>query len=233
MPHSVPPTLQQATANPCLWQRLLDTHGQVWVSFLWDHCFFLLDPGAYKVLFVPTKSLFPQSCVSSGSFGREFQKNIYFCFDYAKAFDCVDHNKLWKILQEMGIPDHLSCHLRNLCGGQEAAELDMEQRAGSKLGKEYVKAVYCHLAYLTHMQSTSCKMHGWMASLIRWMWVWVNSGRWWWTGGPGVLWLMGLQIVGHDWATELTNQGHNFGARTRSTLTEFFLMSTYIYLFIP
>ena len=52
---------------------------------------------------------------------REFQKNIYFCLiDYAKAFDCVDHNKLWKILQEMGIPDHLSCLLRNLYAGQEA-----------------------------------------------------------------------------------------------------------------
>ena len=53
--------------------------------------------------------------------GREFQKNIYFCFiDYAKAFDCVDHNKLWKILKEMGIPDYLTCLLRNLYAGQEA-----------------------------------------------------------------------------------------------------------------
>ena len=52
---------------------------------------------------------------------REFQKNIYFCFtDYAKAFDCVDQNKLWKILKEMGIPDHLTCLLRNLYAGQEA-----------------------------------------------------------------------------------------------------------------
>ena len=52
---------------------------------------------------------------------REFQKNIYFCFiDYAKAFDCVDHNKLWKILKEMGMPDHLICLLRNLYAGQEA-----------------------------------------------------------------------------------------------------------------
>ena len=52
---------------------------------------------------------------------REFQKNIYFCFiDYARAFDCVDHNKLWKILKEMGIPDHLTCLLRNLYAGQEA-----------------------------------------------------------------------------------------------------------------
>ena len=52
---------------------------------------------------------------------REFQKNIYFCFiDYTKAFDCVDHNKLWKILQEMGIPDHLTCLLRNLYAGHKA-----------------------------------------------------------------------------------------------------------------
>ena len=87
---------------------------------------------------------------------REFQKNIYFCFlDYAKAFDCVDHNKLWKILQEMGIPDHLTCLLRNLYTGQEATELDMEQQTGSKLGKQYIRAVYCHPAYLTYMQSTS------------------------------------------------------------------------------
>ena len=84
---------------------------------------------------------------------REFQKNIYFCLtDYANTFDCVDHNELWKILQEMGIPDHLICLLRNLYAGQEAKlELDMEQQTGSKLGKEYVKAVYCHPAYLTYM----------------------------------------------------------------------------------
>ena len=64
---------------------------------------------------------------------REFQKNIYFCFiDYARAFDCVDHNKPWKILKEMGIPDHLTCLLRNLYAGQEATELDMEQQTGSK-----------------------------------------------------------------------------------------------------
>ena len=64
---------------------------------------------------------------------REFQKNIYFCFtDYAKASDCVDHNKLWKILQEMGIPDHLICLPRNLYAGQEQLELDMEQQTGSK-----------------------------------------------------------------------------------------------------
>ena len=69
--------------------------------------------------------------------------------------DCVDHNKLWKILKEMRTPDHLTCLLRNLYAGQEVTELDMEQQTGSKLGKEYVKAVYCHPAYLTSMQSTS------------------------------------------------------------------------------
>ena len=65
---------------------------------------------------------------------REFQKNIYFCFiDYAKAFDSVNHSKLWKILGEMGIPDHLTCLLRNLCAGQEEQlELDMEQQTSSK-----------------------------------------------------------------------------------------------------
>ena len=60
---------------------------------------------------------------------REFQKNIYLCFiDYAKAFDCVDHNRLWKVLQEMGIPEHLNCLLRNLHAGQEATELDVDNR---------------------------------------------------------------------------------------------------------
>ena len=62
--HSVPPTLPQVTAYPRLCRRLLDTHGQVWVSLLWSHCSFLLSPGAHKILFVPSKSLFSQSCVS-------------------------------------------------------------------------------------------------------------------------------------------------------------------------
>ena len=89
---------------------------------------------------------------------REFQKNIYICFiDNAKAFDCVDHNKLQKILKEMGIPDHLTCLLRNLYVQvkKQQLELDMEQQTSSKLRKEYVKAVYCHPAYLTYMQSTT------------------------------------------------------------------------------
>ena len=69
---------------------------------------------------------------------RDFQKNIYFCFiDYAKAFDCVDHSKLWKILKEMGIPDHLTCVLKiYMQVKKQQLELDMEQQTGSKLGKE-------------------------------------------------------------------------------------------------
>ena len=97
---------------------------------------------------------------------RELKKNIYFCFiDYLKAFDCVDHNKLWKILKEMGIPDHLTCLLKNLYAGQEATV-----RTGHgttdwfQIGKEvhYIiyKAVYYHPAYLICMQSTLCKMPG-------------------------------------------------------------------------
>ena len=88
---------------------------------------------------------------------REFQKNIYFCFiDYAKAFDCVEHNELWKILKEMGIQNHLTCLLRNLCAGQEATV-----RAGHgtadcfQIGKGVRQGIYCHPAYLTYMQSTS------------------------------------------------------------------------------
>ena len=88
---------------------------------------------------------------------REFQKNIYFCFtDDARPFDNVIHSKLWKILKEMEIPDYLTCLLRNLYAGQEVTEPDMEQWTDSKSRKEYVKAVYCHPAYLTYMQSTSC-----------------------------------------------------------------------------
>ena len=95
---------------------------------------------------------------------REFQKNMYFCFiDYTKAFDCVDRKKLWKILKDMETPYHppASCETCKQVRKQQL-ELDMEQRTGSKLGKEYVKVVYCHPAYLTYMQSTSCEMLGWM-----------------------------------------------------------------------
>ena len=76
----------------------------------------------------------------------KFQKNIYFCFmDYAKVFDCVDHNKLWKILKQVGIPDQINCLLRKLYA------VRMGSIFGSKLEKECFKVVYYHLAYLTNM----------------------------------------------------------------------------------
>ena len=88
---------------------------------------------------------------------RGFQKNIYLCFtDYAKAFDCVDHNKLWKILKEMGVPDHLTCLLTNLYVGQEATVRTLHGTTDwFNMEKEYVKAVSFHPAYLTYMESTS------------------------------------------------------------------------------
>ena len=99
----------------------------------------------------PTRLLCPWDSLGKNT------RVAYFCFiDYAKAFDCVDHNKPWKILKEMGIPDHLTCLLRNLYAGQEATD-----RTGHgttdwfQIGKGYVKAVYCHPAHLTYMQSTS------------------------------------------------------------------------------
>ena len=94
----------------------------------------------------------------------EFQKNIYFCFiDYAKAFDCVDHNKLSKILKEMEYQTTLPTSWE-ICMQvkKQQLELDMEQQTGSKSGKEYIKAVYCHPAYLTYMQSTSWETLDWM-----------------------------------------------------------------------
>ena len=95
--------------------------------------------------------------VGSTKKAREFQKNIYFCFNYAKAFGCVGHNKLLKILQEMRIPASEYCLLRSLYAGQEATVRTGHGTSlltGYQLGKEYIKAVYCHLAYLTYTQST-------------------------------------------------------------------------------
>ena len=87
---------------------------------------------------------------------REFQKNIYFCFiDYTfdfMAFDCMDHNKLWKTLKDIGIPDHLTCLLRNLYVGQEAT---VRTGHGKTDWFKIVKVEYCHPVYLTSVQSTS------------------------------------------------------------------------------
>ena len=91
---------------------------------------------------------------------REFQKNIYFCIiDYAKAINSVDHNKLWKILQQMGIPDHLTYLLRNLCAGEEAT---VRTGHGTTDWFQIRKGVYCHPAYFTSMQSTSWEMLDWV-----------------------------------------------------------------------
>ena len=94
---------------------------------------------------------------------REFQKNIYFCFiDYAKAFDCVDHNKLgqfWKKWEyQTTWPASWETYMQVR---KQQLELDMEQQTGSKLVKEYINAVYCHPAYLTSMQNTSWETLGW------------------------------------------------------------------------
>ena len=93
---------------------------------------------------------------------KEFQKYIYFCFiDYAKAFDCVDHNKLWKSLQELGIPDHLTCLLRNMSAGQEVTV-----RTGHgttdwfQIGKGVRQGCILSPCYLTYMESTPCKKLG-------------------------------------------------------------------------
>ena len=94
---------------------------------------------------------------------REFQKNIYFCFiDYAKDFDCVDHNcgkllKRWEYQTTWPASWEICMQVR-----KQLLDQDMEQQTGFKSGKEYIKAVYCHPAYLPYMQSTSCEILGWM-----------------------------------------------------------------------
>ena len=94
---------------------------------------------------------------------REFQKNIYFCFiDYIKAFDYVDHNKLRKFFKKWEYqttwPASWEIYMQVK---KQQLELDMEQQIGSKLGKKYIKAVHCHSAYLTYMQSISWETLGW------------------------------------------------------------------------
>ena len=123
---------------------------------------------------------------------REFQKNIYFCFiDYAKAFDCVDHKKLWKILKEVGIPDHLTCLLRNLYAGQEAT---VRTGHGTTDWFQIGKGVHqgCILSpcrVTTYMQSTSCKKQESsrktsISALLTMpkpltVWITINCGKFW------------------------------------------------------
>ena len=153
---------------------------------------------------------------------REFQKNNYFCFiDYAKAFDCVGHNKQRKSLKEMGIPDHLAWLLRVPC-----TPMRSNQSILKKISPEYsleALMLKLKLQYFGHLMRRTDSFEktlmlgkieprgegddrgwdGWMASLTRWTWVWASSGFWWCTVRPGVLQSMGSQRVGHDWVTEL------------------------------
>ena len=131
--HSLPLTLQQATTDPCLHQRLLDTHRQVWVSLLWEHCSFLLGLGAHQVFFVPSKSLFPRSCVSSGgSMVRLIATSLKRAYAIPRCTQspcrCSSPIKQKSICMQVK---------------KQQLELDMEQQIGSKVGKEYIKAVYC------------------------------------------------------------------------------------------
>ena len=98
---------------------------------------------------------------------REFQKNVYFCFiDYAKAFDCVDHNKLWNILKEIGIPDHLTHLLRNLYAGQEATvRTGHETTDCVQIGKGVRQGCILSPSYLTYMQTTMTNTISWVAQI--------------------------------------------------------------------
>ena len=100
---------------------------------------------------------------------KRVPENIYFCFiDYAKAFDCVDHNKLWKILKRWKYQTTWPASWETCMQvRKQQLELDMEQQTGSKSGKELVKVVYCHHAYLMYMQSTSWEMPGWMKHKLK------------------------------------------------------------------
>ena len=102
---------------------------------------------------------------SAGSWKKQesSRKNIYFCFiNYAKAFDCVDHNKLWKILQEMGIPDHAICLLRHLYASQEATVRTGHGTTGWFQIRKRVHQGCILSPWLTYMRSISCKMPGWI-----------------------------------------------------------------------
>ena len=89
---------------------------------------------------------------------------IYFCFvDYTKASDCVDHNRLWKILKEMGISDHITCLLRNLYAGQDATVRPEHGTMKIPNWERSMSKLYCHPLYVTYMQNASCKMLGWIS----------------------------------------------------------------------
>ena len=126
---------------------------------------------------------------------REFQKNIYFCFiDYAKAFDCVDHNKLWKILKDMGIPDHLTCLLRNLYAGQEATvRTGHETTDWFQIGKGVCQGCILSPSLFNLYAECIMRMEKEMATHSSVL-AWRIPG----TGEPGGLPSMGSHRVGHN-----------------------------------
>ena len=120
--HSIPMTLNQAIADPCLHWRLLDTHGQIWVSLLWEHCFFVLGPGVHKLLFVPPSSLFPQSCFSSGDSMVELMATS------SKRADAIPR------CGQSPCPFSSPIKQKSICMQvkKQQLELDMEPQTGSK-----------------------------------------------------------------------------------------------------
>ena len=181
LPHSGPPTRQQATTNPCLHRRLLDTHRQVWVTVLRGHCSFLLGPSAHKVLFVPSKSVFPQYHVSSGGSMGGLIAN-----SYKRAYTprgLMHLKSRWK-------------HCWSWNSNNLATWFEEQTHWKRPWYWERLKA---------GREGDNRGWDGWMASPPWWTWVWASSGSWWWTGKPGVLQSMVSQRAGHDWTIELTN----------------------------
>ena len=119
-----------------------------------------------QAVFIPSEEPEIKLPISTRSLKKQesYRKTIYFCFtDYAKAFDCVDHNKLWKIFQEMGIPDHLTCLLRNLYAGQEATvKAGHGKTDWFQIGKGAHQGCILSPCLFTYMQKPSCEMLGWM-----------------------------------------------------------------------
>ena len=162
--------------RPHLHRRLLDAHGHIWVSLLWDHCPFLLGPGVHKVLFVRSKSLFPQSCVRSGG-SIAGRSNLSILKEISPEYS-LEGLMLKLKLQYFG-------HLMWITDSFEKTLM---------LGKTEGRR-----------RREDKGWNDWMTSPTQWTWVWVGSGSWCWTGKPGVLQSMVSQRVGHNWATELTD----------------------------
>ena len=159
LPYSVLPTLHQATAGPCLRQRLLDTHGQVWVSLFWGHCSFLLDPGTHKVLFVPSKSLFPQSCVSSGGSMMGLMvassKRAYAIpRSAAPRAPAPAAGHCWPVPPQETLKHSKAGLAQSLRG--------LLVHTRFCLSPPSVSVILSHPAYLTYMHSKSCEMPTWM-----------------------------------------------------------------------